>query len=170
VVIDARQRGATADVRSTLGGFTIMVALSFLGLLNLWNPGGMDLWKNFTTPPSLMQERATGDAVATLLAAEQAGAASRFGTLATDQSIYSLAPYSFDAATVVRAAEHAGPPGNAPIDTFAYFESGHDIERLRETTVLQALTHEYRFKDAAIRLRTNKDLRGMIGLEPALLE
>jgi hypothetical protein len=170
VVIDARQRGVKADARSTLGGFTIMVALSFLALPNLWNPGSMDLWKNFTTPPSLTRERATDEAVAILLAAQEAGAAWRFGTLATDQSIYSLAPYSFDAAAVVRGAEHAGPPGNVPIDTFAYFESGHDIERLRETTVLQALTHAYRFKDTAIRLRTDKDLRGMIGLEPALLE
>jgi hypothetical protein len=170
VVIDARQRGVKADARSTLGGFTVMVALSFLGLANLWNPGGMDLWKNFTTPPSLTRERATDEALATLLAAEQSGAASRFGTLATDQSIYSLAPYSLDAAAVVRAAEHAMPAGNASIDTFAYFESGHDIERLRETTVLRALTHEYRFKNTAIRLRTDKDLRGMIGLEPALLE
>jgi hypothetical protein len=170
VVINARQRGAKADVRSTLGAFGIMVALSFLGLPNLWNPGSMDLWRNFSTPPSLTRERATDAAVATLLAAEQAGVASPFGTLATDQSIYSLAPYSFDAASVVHAAEHAGSPGNAPIDTFAYFESGPDIERLRETKVLRALTHEYRFKNTAIRLRTDKELRGMIGLEPALLE
>lgn len=170
VVIDARQRGAKADARSTLGAFTIMVALSFVGLPNLWNPGSMDLWKNFTTPPSLTRERATDEAVATLLAAEQAGAGSRFGTLATDQSIYSLAPYSFDAAAVVRAAEHEGPFRNVPIDTFAYFESGNDNERLRGSTALQALTHEYRFKDTAIRLRTDKDLRGTLGLEPASLK
>ena len=125
----------------------------------------MDLWRNFTTLPSLAREHATDRAVQVLLAAEAAGAASPFGTIFMDQSVYSLAPYSFNAATVVRPIERAAPISNAPMDTFVYFEAGPDIERMRGMIGATNLTHEYCFTDSAIRLATDKDLDGLTGLE-----
>jgi hypothetical protein len=142
-----------------------MVALSFVGLSSLWNPGHMDLWGNLTTLPSLARVQATDRAVAILLAGERSDAASRFGTIFTDQSIYSLAPYSFDATTVVRPIARSAPMRNEPIDTFAYFEAGPDIQRLYGTIALRNLTHEYRFKGTAIRVASNRSLDGVPGLE-----
>ncbi len=165
VIIDARQRGVRPERRSTLAWFSIMLAVSFVGLSSLWNPGRMDLWRNFTTLPSLAREHATDRAVQVLLAAEAAGAASPFGTIFMDQSVYSLAPYSFNAATVVRPIERAAPISNAPMDTFVYFEAGPDIERMRGMIGATNLTHEYCFTDSAIRLATDKDLDGLTGLE-----
>jgi hypothetical protein len=165
VIIDARQRGVRPERRSTLAWFGIMLAASFVGLSSLWNPGRMDLWRNLTTLPSLAREHATDRAVQVLLAAEVAGAASPFGTIFMDQSVYSLAPYSFDAATVVRPIERAAAVSDAPMDTFVYFEAGPDIERMRGMIAGKNLTHEYCFTDSAIRLATDRDLDGLTGLE-----
>ena len=130
IVIDARQRGTPPDVRDTLVPFTGILALSFVGLSNLWNPGGMDLWKNFTTLPSLEREQATDRAVQLLLSGQRSGEASPFGIIFTDQSVYSLAPYAFDASAVIRPIERSVPTRGEPIDTLAYFESGADFARI----------------------------------------
>ena len=165
VVIDAHQRGVGPDARAALAGFTVMLALSFVGLPRLWNPGHMDLWTNFTTLPSLARAEATDRAVAVLLANESSGAGSSFGTLFTDQSVYSLAPYDFDSAAVVQPVERSGRVWNVPIDSFAYFEVGPDIERMRGTMAMRDLTYAYRFKGTSIRLVSNRDLDSVAGLE-----
>jgi hypothetical protein len=165
VVIDARQRGSQPDSRTALAGFTIMLVLSFLGLSKLWNPGHADLWTNFTTRPSLERERATGQAVAVLLAGRAYSTGPSFGTTSIDQSVYSFAPYSFDATTVVGTIERTVTTRNVPADTIAYFESGIDIKRVRDTILLEHLTHAYRFKDTSIRLASNRNLDGAAGLE-----
>lgn len=173
VTIEARQRQGRPDVRSTLGWFCIMLMLSFLGLSSQWNPGHMDLWKNFTTLPSLRRQTATYGAVKVLLAAEAAAAGSRFGTIGMDQSVYSLAPYSFDASAVITVypattllpVERTSPARSRPIDTVAYFKEGYDIDRIRQRIALNKLTHQYRFKDTSIWLASNRNLDGVIGVE-----
>jgi hypothetical protein len=147
-----------------------MLAASFVGLSSLWNPGHMDLWKNLTTLPSLAREHATDRAVQVLLGAEAAGAASPFGTIFTDQSVYSLAPYSFDAATVVRPIERAARVTDAAMDTFVYFAAGPDIERMHGMIAGMNLTHNYCFPDTAIRLASDRNLDGVNGLERVLSE
>jgi hypothetical protein len=164
VVIDARQRGNEPNTRAALVGFTIMLALSCVGLSELWNPGHADLWANFTTLPSLVRERATDQAVAVLLAGPASATGQGFGALFIDQSVYSFAPYSFDATTVVGTVEHTVTTRNGPADTIAYFQSGIDTERIRSMIVLEHLTHAYRFEDTSIRLASNRDLDGVSGL------
>jgi hypothetical protein len=164
IVIDARQRGIRPNMRPALAGFTVMLALSFLGLSTQWNPGRIDPWKNFMTLPSLEQQRATRRAVELLLASS---AAMPFGTIFIDQSIYSLAPYAFDATTVVGAVESTLTPRSDPIGTLVYFESGIDIERIRAMIASRHLTRAYRFKDTSIRLASDRNLAAVAGLQPA---
>jgi hypothetical protein len=167
ITIDARQRGIRPERRSALAGFIIMLTLSFLGLPKLWNPGQIDLWQNFTTPPTLARERATDRAIEVLLAGSASPADSAFGTIFMDQSVYSFAPYSFVAAAVVDVPESTLPTLKAPIDTIAYFESGIRIKVIRDMIALAHLTHAYRFKDASILLASNRNLGGMAGLVAA---
>jgi hypothetical protein len=163
-VIDARQRGVRPNTRHALAGFTVMLALSFLGLSTQWNPGRIDPWKNFTTLPSLEQQRATTGAVELLLTSS---AAMPFGTIFIDQSIYSLAPYAFDATAVVGAVASTLTPRSDPPGTLVYFESGIDIERIRAIIASRHLTRAYRFKDTSIRLASDRNLDAVPGLEPA---
>ena len=165
VVIDARQRGIRPELRPALAGFATMLALSFLGLAKLWNPGQLDLWQNFTTPPMLARERATDRAIEVLLAGTVSPASSAFGTIFMDQSVYSFAPYSFVAAAVVGAPESTLTTLKAPMDTIAYFESGKDIEAVRSIIAQAHLTHGYCFTGTSIRLASNRNLGGVAGLE-----
>ena len=156
IIIDARQRGIGPDRRHALAGFTIMLALSFLGLSKLWNPGQLDLWHNFTTPVTLARKQATDKAIEVLLAASTDHAGSTFGTLFIDQSIYSFAPYSFDAATVLGAIEKPLTTPKIPIDTIAYFGSGFNAEAIRGIIAHEHLTHVYRFVGTSILLASNR--------------
>jgi hypothetical protein len=165
IVIDAKQRGIPPNARLALVGFTGMLALSFLGLSKLWNPGQMDLWRNFTTLPSIARERATDKAIEVLLAGSASSAGSSLGAIFVDQSVYSFAPYSFNTTNVIGTVERMGKTPNVPADTIAYFESGIEIERIRGTIALEHLTHTYRFKNTSIRVASNRDLDAVVGLE-----
>jgi hypothetical protein len=165
VIIDARQRGIQPDRRTALAGFSVMLALSFLGLSKQWNPGQLDLLRNFMTPPSLARERATNRAIEVLLAGSTDSVGSTFGTIFIDQSIYSFAPYSFGVSAVAGELEDNQTTMTRPVDTLAYFESGIDHEAILEVITLAHLTHAYRFKSTSIRLASNRRLDGTSGLE-----
>lgn len=165
VIIDARQRGVRPDLRTALLGFTVMLALSFVGLPKIWNPGELDLWSSFTTRPDHRQIQATDRAIDVLVNATASGeAGSVFGSVFMDQSVYSFAPYTFDAGTVVDLPENSLPPPAGPFDTIAYFESGIRIKSIQDMVANAHLAYRYRFTDTSILLASNKSLSGIANL------
>ena len=127
--------------------------------------GHMDLWRNLTTLPSLAREHATDRAVRycsptrLLVMLLPSGRSSSIRVYIRLHPIPSMPKPSSD------PIERTAPTHGLPIDTFAYFELGPDIERVRDTSVMKDLTHEYRFKDTSIRLVSNRELDSVIGLE-----
>jgi hypothetical protein len=167
VVIDARQRRVAPDRRTALAGFGVMLALSFVGLSEAWNPGRIDLWRNFLTWPERARAQATEMAVRTLIAATAAARPSPFGALVIDQSVYSFAPYDFAVTCVIGRADDRPATVTGPVDTIAYFSTGFDRERVQGIIATARLTHAYRFTGTAILLASNRPLDGVAGLEAA---
>ncbi|MFO1025786.1 MAG: hypothetical protein U1E70_11410 [Acetobacteraceae bacterium] len=130
-VIDARRRGARANPRRTMLWFSLLLAVSFLGVSTLWNPGALNLADMLARLPSLARQRATNNAVELVITASESPRASPFGVIAVDQAVYSLALCSFGADGMIASLSRNGITPVAPVrpfDTVAYFHNGFDAE------------------------------------------
>jgi hypothetical protein len=145
VLFDRNRRGAAEGNALHLGFFLAMIAASFIGLSQHYNPGHMNIGAAVVSPPSISRQIATDRALAEFVRLKPA-----LGTVLADTSIVSLAPDSFtEAETVTRR-------GISPPNSVIYFEGGYEAEKARNFAIGNGLDHRYHVPGTAIRLASDR--------------
>ena len=141
VLLDRRQRGIAGAAPTTVPMFAIMIAASFVGVGQQYNPGRLALPAAFLEPPSLSSQLLTDRAIIALAASKP-----QLGSLAADTSVVALAPGLFTPAETVLTTRPIPP------NVIVYLAQGFDSEKARQVAAAAGLNRHYRVPGTALRL------------------
>jgi len=150
VLLDPRRRSIEGGAAIPVLALSVMVAGSFGGIAQQYNPGRLDLLRGFLSPPTLQRQEMTDRAVAQLAQSKPA-----LGVVVADTSIVALAPDRFAPGETV--------PQQAPTrpDTVIYFAEGYESATARLIAATAGLTQHYRVPETAIRIATNRPIAAL---------
>lgn len=157
VLFDWRRRGAAAETAVPVLAFAAMVAVSFAGVAQQYNPGRLDLAKAFLAPPSLARQAMTDRAVAQLARSKPA-----LGTLLAGTSVVALAPDDFTPRETVLGRGSARP------DTVVYLARGYESQAARRIAEANGLDRHYRVPGTAIRIATDRPIAAPVPIAALL--
>lgn len=144
VLLDRRRRGVEGRSGATVLAFSAMIAASFVGVSQQYNPGRLDLMAGLADPPALARQAATDEAIARLARSKAA-----LGALLVDTSIVALAPDAFTPGETVPEYQ------SGPLDTVVYYTRGFESNRLRGLAKTAGLHQYYRVPGTEIRIASN---------------
>jgi hypothetical protein len=143
VLLDRRQRGTAGGAAPPVIMFAGMIAASFVGIGQQYNPGRLALPAAFLAPPSYSSQLLTDRAIIALAASKP-----QLGSLAAGTSVVALAPDLFT------PAETALPPRPMPPNAVAYLAQGFDSDKARQVAAAAGPNRHYRVPGTALRLAT----------------
>jgi hypothetical protein len=143
VLLDRRQRGTPGGAAPPVTMFAVMIAASFVGIGQQYNPGRLALPAAFLAPPSYSSQLLTDRAIIALAASKP-----QLGSLAAGTSVVALAPDLFT------PAETALLPRLMPPNAVAYLAQGFDSDKARQVAAVAGLNRHYRVPGTALRLAT----------------
>jgi hypothetical protein len=143
VLLDRRRRGTAGGAATPVIMFAIMIAASFVGIGQQYNPGRLTLPAAFLTPPSLSSQLLTDRAIIALAVSKP-----QLGSFAAGTSVIALAPDLFT------PAETALPTRPMPPNAVVYLAQGFDSEKARQVAAAAGLNRHYRVPGTALRLAT----------------
>lgn len=147
IVLDRRGRAVSAGAAEPIAWFCAMIAVSFIGVAQQYNPGRLDLVTAFLSPPSAARQAKTQRAVAAFVTAKPA-----LGTVLADTSVVALLPDDF---TPGETVQDRGP---VPPDAVVYFAQGYDAPKLRALAAAPRLRWRYLVPGTSLRLAADRPI------------
>jgi hypothetical protein len=142
----------------TMLAIAAMIAASFVGIGQQYNPGRLALPAAFLSPPSPARQAKTDAAVAALVRSRPA-----LGRLVVDTSVVALAPGAFTRGETVQGT------GPAPPDTVVYMSQGYEADTARRLAAADGLRRRYRVPGTAIRIASDRPIGAPVPLAVLLV-